>query len=71
MEKQLTVRVPNVTGEEGLSVACREGKLFRNDEQLENLYRDGFRVYNYSIEEEQPRGTREPATLVRVYLKND
>ena len=65
MERQMTVTVPNVAGEDGLNIACREGKLFRNDAQLERLYKEGFRIYNYDIENEmdQPRETR-----VRVYL---
>lgn len=65
MEKQLVVTVPGVTGEEGLNIACREGKLFRNDATLENLYKDGFRIYNYAIEKEKDsRGT-----VVKVFLK--
>lgn len=68
MEKQLIVTVPNVSGEDGLSLACREGRLFRNNEKLENLYKDGFRVYNYSIvEEKKPKDLR--GTLVKVFLK--
>jgi hypothetical protein len=71
MEKQLTVRVPNVAGEEGLSVACREGKLFRNDAELEDLYKEGFRIYNYSVEKvQQPQSaSSRPETVVRVFLK--
>ena len=68
MEKQLTVAVPGVSGEEGLNVACREGKLFRNDAQLEDLYKDGFRVYNYDIVDEEKTATKWQ-TLVRVFLK--
>ena len=68
MEKQLIVTVPNVSGEDGLSLACREGRLFRNNEKLENLYKDGFRVYNYSIvEEKKPKDLQ--GTLVKVFLK--
>lgn len=67
MEKQLIVTVPNVSGEDGLTIACKAGKLFRNDERLEDLYKDGFRIYNYAIEEENPRDTQ--GTQVRVYLK--
>lgn len=70
MEKQLIVSVPNVSGEEGLTIACKSGNLFRNDEKLENLYKEGFRVYDYEVEEvkeKKPRGLRE--TLVRVFLK--
>ncbi|MFL5740957.1 MAG: hypothetical protein ACJ75B_12115 [Flavisolibacter sp.] len=70
MEKQLTVRVPNVLGEDGLSVACREGKLFRNDAELESLYKEGFRIYNYSIVgEEKPKKSSKLYTLVKVFLK--
>ena len=67
MEKQLTVAIPNVAGEEGLTVACREGRLFRNDARLEDLYKDGFRIYNYSvIKEKKPHPLQ---TLVKVFLK--
>ena len=68
MEKQLTVAVPGVSGEEGLNVACREGKLFRNDAQLEDLYKDGFRIYNYSILKEK-KVANKLQTLVKVFLK--
>lgn len=68
MEKQLTVAVHDVSGEEGLNLACREGRLFRNDDRLENLYKDGFRIYNYSIVKEQRLSDR-LQTLVKVFLK--
>jgi hypothetical protein len=68
MERQLMVTVPNVSGEDGLTVACREGRLFRNDEQLENLYKEGFRIYNYDVVKDKK--TRNPLqTLVKVFLK--
>lgn len=69
MEKQLTVTVPNVLGEEGLTIACREGKLFRNDNQLENLYKQGFRIYNYTIVKEETGSPVNDHTLVNVVLK--
>lgn len=64
------VSVPNVAGdgEDGLSVACREGKLFRNDAELETLYKDGFRIYNYSIVKEKSSANK-LRTLVKVFLK--
>lgn len=68
MEKQLTVTVPDVSGEEGLSQACREGRLFRNDPNLEDLYKDGFRIYNYFIEEKEMQPTVSQ-TRVKVILK--
>jgi len=70
MEKQLIVSVPNVSGEDGLTIACKAGNLFRNDEMLEDLYKEGFRIYDYEVEEvkeKKARGLRE--TLVRVFLK--
>ena len=70
MEKHLTITIPNAGGEEGLTIACREGKLFRNDSQLDELYKDGFRIYNYSIvKEPEPKPSSRPYTLVKVYLK--
>ena len=65
MKKELTVTVANADGEEGLAVACREGKLFRNDPGLEDLYKDGFRIYNYSVDKE----TSSKQTKVKVFLK--
>lgn len=70
MEKQLIVSVPNVSGEEGLTIACKSGNLFRNNERLEDLYRDGFRIYDYEVEEvkdRKPKGLKE--TLVKVFLR--
>lgn len=69
MEKQLTVTVPNVAivGEEGLNIACREGRLFRNDPRLEDLYKDGFRIYNYSVENDLLQTPKQ--TKVKVFLK--
>ncbi len=66
MERQLTIKIPYVSGEDGLSKACREGKLFRNDAQLEDLYKEGYRIYNYSVEEEKDSLLQ---TLVKVFLK--
>jgi hypothetical protein len=68
MEKQLTVTVPNVSGEDGLTVACREGRLFRNDAQLEDLYKEGFRIYNYDVVKEK-KSRNALQTLVKVFLK--
>ena len=68
MEKQLTVSVPNVSGEDGLTIACREGRLFRNDARLEDLYKDGFRIYNYSVVKEK-KAVNTIQTLVKVFLK--
>ena len=68
MEKQLTVAVPNVSGEEGLTIACREGRLLRNDVRLEDLYKDGFRIYNYSVVKEK-KAVNTIQTLVKVFLK--
>jgi len=69
MEKQLIVSIPNVSGEDGLTVACRSGKLFRNDSQLDELYRDGFRIYDYSVEEVTEKKPTFKETLVKVFLR--
>jgi hypothetical protein len=69
MEKQLIVSVPNVSGEDGLTLACRSGKLFRNDSRLDDLYRDGFRIYDYSVEEVKEKKPSFKETLVKVFLR--
>lgn len=69
MEKQLIVSVPNASGEDGLTIACKTGNLFRNDQKLEDLYKDGFRIYDYSIEEVKEKKPSFKETLVRVFLK--
>lgn len=70
MEKQLTISIPNASGEDGLTLACRRGELFRNDAELEKFYRQGYRVHNYTVVPSE-RNTRssEPYTLVKVVLK--
>lgn len=70
MEKQITVTVPYSTGEDGLTIACREGNLFRNDARLEDLYKDGFRIYNYSVLKGPAQNhSGKPSTRVKVFLK--
>ena len=68
MEKQLTVTIPNVSGEDGLTIACREGKLFRDEARLVDLYKDGFRIYNYTVlKDDHP--DKKVQTRVKVFLK--
>jgi hypothetical protein len=70
MEKQLMISIPNASGEEGLTVACRRGELFRNDAELEKFYRQGYRVHNYSVvSQETTTHSGQPETLVKVVLK--
>jgi hypothetical protein len=71
MEKQLIISVPEAAGEDGLTIACKKGELFRNDARLENLYKQGYRVYNYSVEgvEENPSPDIKHSTVVKVMLK--
>jgi hypothetical protein len=71
MEKQLIVSVPNVIGEDGLTIACKTGKLFRNDSELEELYKDGFRVHDYSVEEVKEKENSLKETFVKVVLRKD
>ena len=69
MERQLTIFVENTSGgEDGLTRVCREGRLFRNDHQLENLFKEGYRISNYDVVEEDTRdGT--PVICVKVHLE--
>ena len=70
MEKQLMISIPNASGEEGLTLACRRGELFRNDAELEKYYRQGYRVHNYSVvHPERTTNSSEPQTIVKVVLK--
>ena len=69
MEKQLMVTIRDGAGEEGLTLACKRGKLFRNDQELEELFKEGYRVHNYAIVEEEKKKSKSPYTLVKVFLK--
>jgi hypothetical protein len=70
MDKQLMISIPSNDGEEGLTSACRRGELFRNDEQLERHFRQGYRVHDYAIvEEKKASNTMNPLTLVKVFLR--
>ena len=69
MEKQLTITVANASGEEGLTMACKRGELFRNDSRLEQLYRQGYWISDYSIVNEAESNATGPYTLVKVFLK--
>lgn len=70
MQKQLTIVVPNASGEEGLTLACKRGDLFRNDAEIEQYYSQGYRIQNYSIVDVE-RGTNAtvPRTVVKVFLE--
>ncbi len=69
MEKQLTILVPNASGEEGLTQACRRGELFRNNSQIEKYYSQGYVIYGYSILEANISTTTLPQTTVKVFLQ--
>lgn len=69
MEMQLTMTILGIGGEEGLSVACREGRLFRNDSELEKLYMQGFRVHNYQVIEDTVDNKSQHQTRIKVILK--
>ena len=69
MEKQLIVSVPNVSGEDGLTIAYKSGNLFRNDSRLEDLYKDGFRIYDYSVEGVKEKKPSFKETFVKVVLR--
>jgi hypothetical protein len=69
MDKQLTISIQNAAGEDGLTIACKRGELFRNDSELERLYSQGYRVHDYSIVEEKQNERKGLYTLVKVFLK--
>ncbi len=69
MEKQLTILVPNASGEEGLTQACRRGELFRNNSQIEKYYSQGYVIYGYSILDANTSSTTVPQTTVMVILQ--
>jgi hypothetical protein len=69
MEKQLTISVPNASGEEGLTLACRRGELFRNNSQIEKYYSQGYVISGYSILGENTSTTSNPQTTVNVILQ--
>ncbi|HZF64015.1 MAG TPA: hypothetical protein VEZ55_06020 [Chitinophagaceae bacterium] len=70
MQKQLTIVVPNASGEEGLSLACKRGDLFRNDEEIERYYSQGYRIHNYSIVNvDSGTSSTTARTVVRVFLE--
>lgn len=69
MDKQITITVANALGEEGLTAACRRGELFRHDSKLEKLYRQGYWISDYAIEDTAESHTAGPYTQVRVMLK--
>ena len=66
---QLTMTINGLGGEDGLSVACREGRLFRNDTELEKLYVQGYRIHNYQVIEDIVNDQKEHKTTVKVILK--
>ena len=66
---QLTMTILGIGGEEGLSVACREGRLFRNNFELEKLYIQGFRVHNYQVIDDTVDDLKQHQTRVKVILK--
>ena len=69
MGRQLTVLVENsFGGEDGLTNVCREGRLFRNDHELENLFKEGYRIYNYDVIGEE-RAEGHPVIRVQVHLE--
>ncbi|HEX2534100.1 MAG TPA: hypothetical protein VHK69_10215 [Chitinophagaceae bacterium] len=69
MEKQLTITIPNASGEEGLTQACKRGELFRHDEQLDPYYRQGYRIHDYALVNDQRSSASSQEAVVRVYLR--
>ncbi len=70
MEKQLTVIVPNASGEEGLTQACKRGDLFRYDNDILQHFNQGYRIHDYSVlDVHHSHSTASPETVVRVIMR--
>lgn len=70
MEKQVTIIVPNASGEEGLTQACKRGELFRNNTEIEKYIRQGYIIHHYSIVGgEAENSSTDPSTRVKVFLE--
>ena len=69
MEKEITIVVQNAAGEDGLTQACKRGDLFRNDDMIEKYYSQGYKIYGYSIVDEQTTNTSRPQTVVKVIME--
>ena len=70
MQKQLTVIVPNVRGEEGLTLACKRGELFRNEPEIEKYYSQGYSIQKYAIVDVDSGTTStNPRTIVKVFME--
>ena len=70
MEKQITVVVPNASGEEGLTQAGKRGDLFRYDAEINDHFNQGYRIHDYSVlDVHRSNSTASPETVVRVILR--
>lgn len=70
MQKQLMIVVPNASGEDGLTQACKRGELFRNDSEIERYYSQGYRIQDYSIVDvDRGINSTNPRTIVKVFLE--
>jgi hypothetical protein len=70
MQKQLTIIVPNASGEDGLTLACKRGELFRNDSEIEHYYSQGYRIQDYSfVDVDGGTNSTNPRSVVKVFLE--
>lgn len=70
MEKQLTVIVPNASGEEGLTQVCKRGELFRNNQTINEHFSQGYRIHDYSVlDVQRSHSSSSPETVVRVIMR--
>jgi hypothetical protein len=69
MEKHLTIIVPNASGEEGLTLACKRGDLFRCDSTIESHYREGYHIHDYAVLDVDRSAQPGPRTIVQVIMK--
>ena len=69
MEKVLTISTkPFPAHEDGITQAVQNGYLFRNQPELEKLYKEGYRVNSYDIPKSDGRVSSSPWGTIKVFL---
>ena len=69
MEKIVTISTnPYPAHEEGIALAVHSGVLFRNNPELEELYKQGYRVDTYTASSDEDRTTSTQPGTINVHL---
>lgn len=69
MEKILTISTkPFPAHEDGITQAVQNGFLFRNQPELDKLYREGYHVQSYSIPSDSGKKDNAQPYTIKVLL---